>query len=152
MKINNIKNFLKTDAGAGVLLGMMALLAIIIANTPLKIFYNYLLSTPLVIQIGALEINKPLLLWINDGLMAVFFLLIGLEIKREILEGQLSTKEQISLPLVAAVGGLLFPALIYYYFNADNEIYLKGWAFRPLLILPLQLGLWHYWVKMFLKH
>ncbi|MBL6665132.1 MAG: Na+/H+ antiporter NhaA [Rickettsiales bacterium] len=140
MYINNIKNFFKTEAGAGVLLGITALLAIIIANTPFKVLYNYLLSTPVVIRVGALEINKPLLLWINDGLMAVFFLLVGLEIKREIVEGQLSTKEQISLPLVAAAGGLACPALIYYYCNAGNEIYLKGWAIPAATDIAFAIG------------
>lgn len=88
-----ISQFLKLESAGGILLMFAAVLAIVFANTPLNHFYELLLSTPVEIRVGALEIAKPLLLWINDGLMAVFFFLIGLEFKREVLEGELSNKE-----------------------------------------------------------
>ena len=121
MKIDSpvkmIREFFRFEAATGILLGITAILAIIIENSPFRNFYDYLLNTPVAIQIGGFAIDKPLLLWINDGLMAIFFLLVGLEIKREILEGQLSSKEQVILPIMAAFGGLAVPALIYSYFN-----------------------------------
>jgi len=140
MSIVRIKKFLKTESGAGILLGLSAFLAIIIANSPLLPLYNVFLKTPVVIQVGAFLIDKPLLLWINDGLMAVFFMLVGLEIKREILQGQLSTKEQITLPLVAALGGLLLPAAIYVFFNLGHEEYLKGWAIPAATDIAFAIG------------
>ena len=106
--------FFAMEAASGLLLIAAAILALIINNSPLSWLYNGLLETPVVAQIGALKIAKPLLLWINDGLMALFFLLIGLEVKREVLEGQLSKPSQIVLPGMAAIGGMLVPALIYW--------------------------------------
>ena len=105
------------ESSAGILLLLSAVLAIIFANTGLEPYYQLLLSTPVEVRVGALEIAKPLLLWINDGLMAVFFFLVGLELKRELLEGELSNKANIILPAVGAIGGMLAPALIYLYFN-----------------------------------
>lgn len=140
MNINNIKKFLKTESGSGLLLGFSAILAIIIANSPLDSFYNLFLKTPVIVQIGTFSIDKPLLLWINDGLMAIFFMLVGLEIKREIMQGQLSTKAQITLPLVAAIGGLLVPALIYTYFTIGNDEYIKGWAIPAATDIAFAIG------------
>ena len=101
-----LRGLLQHEAAGGVLLMAAAALALLLDNSPLAWLYDALLSTPVVIQIGALVIDKPLLLWINDGLMAVFFFLIGLEIKRELVEGRLSTWQQASLPAIAAVGGM----------------------------------------------
>ncbi len=91
---SSITNFLKKESSGGVLLMLSALLAIIFANTALSPVYDLLLSTPVEVRVGALEIAKPLLLWINDGLMAVFFFLVGLELKRELVEGELSENER----------------------------------------------------------
>ena len=138
--IKTIKEFFKLEASAGILLGLTAILAIVIENSPLRGFYDYLLGTPVAVQIGSFAIDKPLLLWINDGLMAIFFLLIGLEIKREILEGQLSSKEQVTLPIIAAFGGLVVPALIYSYFNWGDASAINGWAIPAATDIAFALG------------
>ncbi|GAB2997376.1 Na+/H+ antiporter NhaA [Psychrosphaera aestuarii] len=137
---NFIMQFFKTESAGGILLFLAAILAIICANTALVSYYEMLLSTPVEIRIGALEIAKPLLLWINDGLMAVFFFLVGLELKRELIEGELSDKRNIILPGVGAIGGMLVPALVYVYFNADNEAALSGWAIPAATDIAFALG------------
>ncbi|ROL65413.1 Na(+)/H(+) antiporter NhaA [Pseudomonas protegens] len=132
--------FFAMEAASGLLLIAAAILALIINNSPLSWLYNGLLETPVVAQIGALKIAKPLLLWINDGLMALFFLLIGLEVKREVLEGQLSKPSQIVLPGLAAIGGMLVPALIYWFLNRDNPAALNGWAIPTATDIAFALG------------
>jgi NhaA family Na+:H+ antiporter len=128
------------EAASGLLLIAAAVLALIINNSPLSWLYNGLLDTPVVAQIGALKIAKPLLLWINDGLMAMFFLLIGLEVKRELLEGHLSKPSQIVLPGAAAIGGMVVPALIYWFLNKDNPPALNGWAIPMATDIAFALG------------
>jgi NhaA family Na+:H+ antiporter len=128
------------EAASGLLLIAAAALALIINNSPLSWLYNGLLDTPVVAQIGALKIAKPLLLWINDGLMAMFFLLIGLEVKREVLEGHLSKPSQIVLPGAAAIGGMVVPALIYWFLNKDNLAALSGWAIPMATDIAFALG------------
>jgi NhaA family Na+:H+ antiporter len=135
-----IKNFFRMESSAGILLFMSAVLALIIANTPWSQYYNLLLDTPVAIQIGALNIAKPLLLWINDGLMAVFFFLVGLELKRELVEGELSEKKNIVLPGIGAVGGMLFPALVFFWFNKDDPMALQGWAIPAATDIAFALG------------
>ncbi|MRX28663.1 Na+/H+ antiporter NhaA [Kangiella sp. HZ709] len=135
-----ITQFLKLESAGGILLIIAAILAIIFANTPLNIYYELLLSTPVEIRVGALEIAKPLLLWINDGLMAIFFFMVGLELKRELIEGELSNKENIMLPAVGAIGGMLVPALIYAYFNYDDPVAIKGWAIPAATDIAFALG------------
>jgi len=117
-----------------------AVLALIVANTSLKSYYTLLLDTPVAIRIGTLEIAKPLLLWINDGLMAVFFFLVGLELKRELIEGELSDKKNIILPGVGAIGGMAIPALIYIYFNVGDPTAMKGWAIPAATDIAFALG------------
>lgn len=136
-----IQQFFKLESAGGILLIIAAALAIVFANTPLSSYYDLLLSTPVEIRIGALEIAKPLLLWINDGLMAVFFLLVGLELKRELVEGELSDKRSIILPAIGAFGGMLLPALIYTYFNHDDPIAMKGWAIPAATDIAFALGI-----------
>lgn len=128
------------EAASGLLLIAAAILALIINNSPLSWLYNGLLETPVAVQVGALQIAKPLLLWINDGLMALFFLLIGLEVKREVLDGQLSKPSQIVLPGAAAIGGMLVPALIYWFLNRDNPPALNGWAIPTATDIAFALG------------
>lgn len=120
--------FLEHEAGGGIALMCAAVLALILANSPLASLYDSLLQTPVEIRVGALDIDKPLILWINDGLMAIFFFLVGLEIKRELLVGELSSVSRAMLPALAAVGGMVVPALIYVAINADDPVALQGWA------------------------
>ncbi len=135
-----IKKFFKLESSAGILLFITAVLAMIIANSPLSPYYNLLLDTPVAVQIGALIVNKPLLLWINDGLMAVFFFLVGLELKRELIEGELSDKRNIVLPGVGAIGGMLFPAMVFFWFNKDDPMALQGWAIPAATDIAFALG------------
>ena len=132
--------FFQLEAASGLLLIAAAVLALIINNSPLSWLYNGLLETPVAVQVGALCIAKPLLLWINDGLMALFFLLIGLEVKREVLDGQLSKPSQIVLPGAAAIGGMLVPALIYWFLNKDNPAAVAGWAIPMATDIAFALG------------
>lgn len=130
----------KHEAAPGVLLIIAALLALIAANTSLQVYYNQLLSVDVVVAIGSFSIAKPLLLWINDGLMALFFLMVGLELKREVLVGELNSVAKIALPGIAAIGGMLFPALIYAYINKDNPYALHGWAIPTATDIAFALG------------
>ena len=125
---NMVSDFLAMETAGGIVLVIASVLALILANSVLGPAYNSFLDTRVAIEIGALEIAKPLLLWINDGLMAVFFFLVGLEIKREFKVGELSSFKQISLPGIAAIGGMVVPALIYVAINWDSPQNLNGWA------------------------
>jgi NhaA family Na+:H+ antiporter len=126
--LTTVSDFMKLESAGGVLLLAAAVLAMIIANSPLAHLYEALLEVTVAVQVGALSIDKPLLLWVNDGLMAVFFFLIGLEIKREILEGELSSFSQVVLPGVGALGGMAIPAAIYAWMNWGDPVALDGWA------------------------
>lgn len=141
MPLKMLREFIKFESSAGIILFLSALTAVILVNSPLHEYYDLILDTKINIEIGALALNKPFLLWINDGLMALFFLYVGLEIKREVIEGQLSSREQITLPLLAAVGGIVFPALIFLYINKENEIYQQGWAISSATDIAFALGL-----------
>lgn len=122
------REFLRLESAGGLMLVFAAALALVLANSPLTDFYGYILGLNLTVMVENFGVSKPLLLWINDGLMAVFFLLIGLELKREVVEGQLSSPDQIALPALAAIGGLIVPALIYWLINKDNPQGINGWA------------------------
>ena len=137
---NFITGFFKLESAGGIILMLAAILALICANTGLKPYYDLLLSTPVEVRAGPLEVAKPLLLWINDGLMAVFFFLVGLELKRELLEGELADKRNIILPGVGAIGGMLVPALVYVYFNYDNPDAINGWAIPAATDIAFALG------------
>ncbi len=132
--------FFQLEAASGLLLIAAAVLALIINNSPLSYLYSGLLDVPVAVQIGALNIAKPLLLWINDGLMALFFLLIGLEVKREVVDGHLSKPSQVILPATAAVGGMVVPALIYWFINRDNPAAVAGWAIPTATDIAFALG------------
>ncbi len=123
-----VRDFMKLESAGGILLLAASVIAMLVANSPWAALYESLLDTTVAIQVAALSINKPLLLWINDGFMAVFFFLIGLEIKREVMEGELSSLSQIILPGMGALGGMVVPAAIYVWLNWGDPIALDGWA------------------------
>lgn len=123
-----LRRFMKLESASGILMLTAAIIAMLAANSPLADLYSELLDITVAVQVGALSISKPLLLWVNDGLMAVFFFLIGLEIKREVMEGELSSVSQIVLPAVGALGGMIIPASIYIWMNRGDPIALDGWA------------------------
>jgi len=132
--------FFQLEAASGLLLIAAAVLALIVNNSPLSYLYSGLLDVPVAVQVGALNIAKPLLLWINDGLMALFFLLIGLEVKREVVDGHLSKPSQVILPATAAVGGMVIPALLYWFINRDNPAAVAGWAIPTATDIAFALG------------
>ena len=134
-----IKEFIKTESFSGILLLVSAVLALIVANSPLSGFYQSALETKLTIGLEGANISKALILWINDGLMAVFFLLVGLEIKREIKYGELSSFQSALLPVIAAFGGAVVPGLIFFGFNAGTE-YLDGWAIAIATDIAFAIG------------
>jgi len=123
-----LREFLRLESAGGLILVLSAILALVLANSPLADSYVQFLSLKITVMIESFGVSKPLILWVNDGLMAVFFLLVGLELKREVVEGELSSPEQIALPALAAVGGLIVPAAIYWLINRDNPEGLNGWA------------------------
>jgi len=135
-----IDDFLRRESAAGIILMFTAALALAISNTPLRVFYDGLLTMPIVVQVGPLEIAKPLLLWVNDGLMAVFFFLVGLEIKRETAVGELSTRDRASLPLIAAVGGMALPAAVFVMINWNTPQNVDGWAVPAATDIAFALG------------
>ena len=136
-----LRDFLQKESAGGIVLIFAALLALAVANSPLLGAYQDLLDTGVVVGIGSFVIDKPLLLWINDGLMAVFFFLVGLEVKREIFEGQLSSWDKASLPLVAAIGGMAIPALIFLSLNAGSPETINGWAIPAATDIAFALGI-----------
>lgn len=138
--VNKIQDFLKLETSAGFVLMAVALLALIANNSPLAGFYSGFLATPVEVQFGAFEIAKPLLLWINDGLMAIFFFLVGLEIKKEVMEGELSSFDKAALPLFAALGGIIAPAAIYVFLNWSDPIAVQGWAIPAATDIAFALG------------
>jgi NhaA family Na+:H+ antiporter len=138
--VTGVREFLRLEAAAGLVLLAAAILALVASNTGLSHLYDLFLGVPVEVRVGALHIAKPLLLWINDGLMAVFFLLVGLEIKREIVEGELSTLGQALLPGVAAAGGMMVPALIYTACNLGDPLAMKGWAIPAATDIAFALG------------
>jgi len=139
--------FFKMEAAAGILLVIFAVIALIIANSPFYHYYDHFLHN-IKFRIGFddvkagfdIELRKSLLHWINDGFMAVFFFLVGLEIKREMKEGELSSRTRALLPAVAAVGGMVVPALIYYLINMDSPENLRGWAIPTATDIAFALG------------
>lgn len=132
--------FLQMESAGGLVLIAATLLALVVANSPAGPAYHALLARPLAVGAGAASLAKPLLLWINDGLMAVFFLLVGMELKRELLEGHLASPRQASLPGFAALGGMLVPALAYAAFNRADPAALRGWAIPAATDIAFALG------------
>lgn len=135
------QSFLSKETMGGLLLMAAAVSALVISNSSLYETYKAFLDVPVSVSISAFIIDKPLLLWVNDGLMAIFFFLVGLEIKREVLEGKLSSIDRASLPLVAAVGGMAIPALIFVAVNWGTPQNLDGWAIPSATDIAFALGI-----------
>jgi NhaA family Na+:H+ antiporter len=139
--MNAIERFMEKESSAGMLLIFATILALFLQNSFLSEFYTTFLHTPVEIRFGHLHIAKPLLLWVNDGLMAIFFFLIGLEVKREVMEGHLSSLKQITLPGIAAIGGMLVPALVFIMFNKSESFAMNGWAIPTATDIAFALGI-----------
>ncbi|WP_337030764.1 Na+/H+ antiporter NhaA [Pantoea agglomerans] len=138
---NLLKSFIESDASNGVMLIVAAVAAMILANTAVTAQgYQALLNEPVQIRFGALDISKNLLLWINDALMALFFLVIGLEVKRELMVGELASRDKAIFPVIAAIGGMALPALIFLFFNHGDEIARNGWAIPTATDIAFALG------------
>ena len=138
---NLLRSFIESDASNGTILILAAVEAMILANTAATAEgYQALLNEPVQIRFGALDISKNLLLWINDALMALFFLLIGLEVKRELRVGELASREKAIFPVIAALGGMALPALIFLAFNHGDEIARNGWAIPTATDIAFALG------------
>ncbi|EEQ08330.1 Na(+)/H(+) antiporter nhaA 2 [Yersinia bercovieri ATCC 43970] len=135
-----IRQFLRQEAAGGLILIFAAIVALFMANTQLQGIYQSFLDVPVSVKIASLDISKPLLLWINDGLMAVFFLVVGLEVKRELMEGSLAGRDKAVFPAIAALGGMLAPALIYLLFNGADEVTRQGWAIPAATDIAFALG------------
>lgn len=140
MQKKTIRDYMKGESGIGILIIASGILAALCNNSPLSRFYDLFLSTPVEIRVGGLLIAKPLLLWVNDGLMAIFFLLVGLEVKREFLIGRLASARQVVLPAFGAFGGMIVPALIYVVLNAKEPRSLNGWAIPAATDIAFALG------------
>jgi NhaA family Na+:H+ antiporter len=140
-KISLIEDFLKLESAGGILLMAATFFAMILANSPLSHYYHELIEMDVTVSVGEYSLSKHLLHWINDGLMTTFFLLVGLELKREIIEGQLSKIKNVMLPAIGAVGGMIVPAVIYYFFNSTDGEVMKGWAIPVATDIAFALGI-----------
>jgi Na+:H+ antiporter, NhaA family len=138
--LSAIREFLKLESSSGILLVLAGVLAMIAANTPLADGYEALLETPFKIQFGGFVLDKPLYVWVNDLLMAVFFLLVGLEIKREVVMGELSESSKVALPAIAALGGMIVPAALYAALNWNDPVGIRGWAIPSATDIAFALG------------
>ena len=138
---SRIQEFIRLETSGGVVLMIAAIFAMIIANTPLSATYDLILGTYIKVGIGNFEIAKPAILWINDGLMAIFFFLVGLEIKREVLAGELSSFDKAILPIMAAIGGMAVPGIIFAIVNWGTPENLNGWAIPTATDIAFALGI-----------
>ena len=138
--VDLVKRFLQLEAASGIILFFTAVLALILANSPWSEIYFSFLDIPVQFRVGSLDVHKPLLLWINDGLMAIFFLLVGMEIKREALEGSLSSMRQAGLPVIAAIGGMIVPAAMFSFIINDAPQFMAGWAIPMATDIAFALG------------
>ena len=136
-----IQRFLKLESAGGILLLFSAAVAMLLANSPLSSQYNDFLNLPVSLQIGIFSINKTLIHWINDGFMAVFFVLVGMEVKKELFEGALSSYQQAIFPAIAAVGGMIVPALVYWFITKQDPSLANGWAIPMATDIAFALGI-----------
>ena len=141
MVTQSIRNFLQKETASGILLVVAAVLALICANSPFAPYYDKLLNLTGELRIEDFSVSKPVLLWINDLWMAIFFFMVGLELKRELMEGELSDRSQLILPVAGAIGGMLVPALIYVAFNKGDPVAMNGWAIPAATDIAFALGI-----------
>lgn len=134
------ERFFKLESSGSILLFVATILALIIANSPWADVYNYIWQQPLKIGFTTFKLEKPLILWINDGLMAIFFFVIGLEIKREILVGELNNLQKASLPIFGAVGGMIVPVLLFFLIQGNNDG-IEGWGIPMATDIAFTLGI-----------
>ena len=137
--MGGLRELFRSPAAPGVALMVAAATAFVWANSPWSEAYTGLLATPVAVEIGAAGLHKPLLLWINDGLMALFFLMVGLEVKRESIQGELSSLQKAGLPVAAALGGMVVPALLYTALNLGGPGQ-AGWAIPMATDIAFALG------------
>lgn len=141
MPLKLLKNFIKLEASAGIILFAAALLALVLDNSFLSPYYEHILELPISVQIGTIGLSKHLLHWVNDGLMVIFFMVVGLEIKREMKEGELNSPSKVILPAAAALGGMLVPALVFTLLNFGNDYAMRGWAIPTATDIAFSLGI-----------
>lgn len=130
----------KSDMGPGLILFLVLILALIVANSPLAAHYDNFRNIPIHLGIGKIDIHKPLLLWINEGLMAIFFFVITLEMKQEVVQGNLSSWSQATLPLMSALGGIILPAIIYLFITNGHPHTSRGWPIPTTTDIAFSLG------------
>ncbi len=135
-----LREFLKLESAGGIVLVAAGVAAMIAANTALAPWYQSFLDVPISVRVGGFALDKSLLIWINDLLMAIFFLLVGLEIKREVVTGELSDGARVALPAIAALGGMVVPAAIYAYVNWNDPVGIRGWAIPSATDIAFALG------------
>ena len=138
--LKEFSDFIRLESFGGILLVFTAAVAMVVANSPLSGLYADFLHVPMQVRVGGLDIDKPLLLWINDGLMAIFFLLVGLELKREMIVGQFADKSQVALPAVCAVAGMAVPMGIYAFVNWGDPVAMRGVAIPAATDIAFALG------------
>ncbi len=141
MAVRSFREFIRLESSAGIILFFAAILALIIDNTPLHVYYHSFIDSDITLRFRSFALEKPLLLWINDGFMAIFFLLVGLEIKRELIEGELRTVSKALLPGIAALGGMVVPALFYLACTYEDPVAVHGWAIPMATDIAFSLGI-----------
>ncbi len=141
MIIKTMREFLRLESASGILLLGALAIVLLIANSPLYSYYEAFIDIPMQIRVGGLDLHKPIQLWMNEGLMALFFMLLALEIKREVIEGELSSFRQVILPLIAAAGGIIVPIAVYFITIRGNMENVAGWAIPTTTDVALVLGL-----------
>lgn len=141
MAFKTLRKFLKLESASGIVLLLATVMALILQNSPLSEIYQNIFTTPLEIQLGGFKSSQPLLFWINEGLMTLFFLLVSLELKREFLMGELASFSKVMLPGMAALGGMLVPAVIFVMINQGSPETLKGWAVPVATDIAFALGI-----------
>ena len=137
---DSLQRFFELESAGGILLVVAAVIALVLANSPWAGLYQSLLNLPMTVTLGSLGVDKPLLLWINDGFMAVFFLLVALELKREVISGHFADRRELALPLCCAAGGVIAPAAIYIGINHNDPVAMVGWAIPAATDIAFALG------------